>query len=106
MTSTRSKATCAVAAANILCEPLRNGAVTPETLNAVQQRREFPTRFTQRLQIAIQNRVIGPALAGKTRPKRPFAAKLLDWLPALRRIPARVIGMGIRPEHIRTPERA
>jgi 2-polyprenyl-6-methoxyphenol hydroxylase-like FAD-dependent oxidoreductase len=92
----------AVAAANILAQPLRDGAVTVETLNAVQRRREFPTRFTQRLQILLQNNIISPALAGK-RPKAPFFMKLLQW-PLLRRIPGRVLALGIRPEHIHTPE--
>ena len=55
----------AVAAANILAEPLRRGAVTVDTLNAVQRRREFPTRFTQRVQITLQNNLIGPALQGR-----------------------------------------
>src|SRR5665213_222422 len=94
----------AVAAANILAEPLRRGAVTLETLKAVQQRREFPTRFTQRLQIFLQNRIIGPALASQgQQPKAPWFFKMLQW-PLLRRIPGRVMALGVRPEHIRTPE--
>ena len=94
----------AVAAANILADPLRRGAVTLETLKAVQQRREFPTRFTQRLQIFLQNRIIGPALASQgQRPKAPWFFKMLQW-PLLRRIPGRVMALGVRPEHIRTPE--
>ncbi len=92
----------AVAAANILAQPLRDRTVTVETLSNVQRRREFPTRFTQRLQILLQNHVISPALAGK-RPKAPFFMKLLQW-PLLRRIPGRVLALGIRPEHIHTPE--
>jgi 2-polyprenyl-6-methoxyphenol hydroxylase-like FAD-dependent oxidoreductase len=94
----------AVAAANILAEPLRRGAVTHETLHAVQQRREFPTRVTQRLQILLQNRIIGPALASQgKRPRAPWFFKLLQW-PLLRRIPGRAMALGVRPEHIRTPE--
>ncbi len=94
----------AVAAANILAEPLRRGAVTLETLKAVQERREFPTRFTQRLQLAVQNNIIGPALAGSgARPRAPLMMRMLQW-PLLRRIPGRVIAVGVRPEHIRTPE--
>jgi len=94
----------AVAAANILAEPLRRGVVTSKTLNAVQQRREFPTRLTQGLQIVLQNRIIGPALASRgKRPKAPLFFKMLQ-LPLLRRIPGRVMALGIRPEHIRTPE--
>ena len=94
----------AVAAANILAEPLRRGAVTPETLRAVQQRREFPTRFTQRLQILLQNRIISPALMSQgARPQAPWFFKLLQW-PLLRRIPGRVMALGVRPEHIATPQ--
>jgi 2-polyprenyl-6-methoxyphenol hydroxylase-like FAD-dependent oxidoreductase len=92
----------AVAAANILAQPLRHGTVTMETLEQVQRRREFPTRFTQRLQIVLQNNIIGPALTGQ-RPKAPFFMKMLQW-PLLRRIPGRLLALGIRPEHIRTPE--
>ena len=92
----------AVAAANILAQPLRHGTVTMETLEQVQWRREFPTRFTQRLQIVLQNNIIGPALTGQ-RPKAPFFMKMLQW-PLLRRIPGRLLALGIRPEHIRTPE--
>jgi 2-polyprenyl-6-methoxyphenol hydroxylase-like FAD-dependent oxidoreductase len=95
----------AVAAANILAEPLRRGAVTQETLAAIQKRREFPTRVTQRLQLTLQNNLIGPALQGEGgRPKAPLLMKILQW-PLLNRIPARVMALGIRPEHIRTPER-
>jgi 2-polyprenyl-6-methoxyphenol hydroxylase-like FAD-dependent oxidoreductase len=94
----------AVAAANILAKPLREGTVTPQMLDDVQRRREFPTRVTQWLQIVIQNRVIDPVLATKERPKPPFAARLLGWFPVLRRIPARLIGIGVRPEHVHTQE--
>jgi 2-polyprenyl-6-methoxyphenol hydroxylase-like FAD-dependent oxidoreductase len=93
----------AVAAANILAAPLKRGAVTVETLKAIQQRREFPTRVTQRIQLVLQNNLIGPALQGTGRPKAPWLMKMLQW-PLLRRIPARVLALGVRPEHIRTPE--
>jgi 2-polyprenyl-6-methoxyphenol hydroxylase-like FAD-dependent oxidoreductase len=93
----------AVAAANILAEPLRAGAVTLDHLARVQARRQWPTWVTQAFQRAIQNRVIGPVLAG-AQPKPPLAVKLLDWFPALRGIPARFIGIGVRPEHIRTKD--
>ncbi len=94
----------AVAAANILWEPLRPGPVPLEVLDRVQERREWPTRATQRLQLFIQNRVISNVLALKTTPRPPLAVKLLQWFPVLRRIPARVLGMGFRPEHVQTPE--
>jgi len=93
----------AVAAANILAEPLRRGAVTIETLKQVQQRREFPTRVIQRLQIIMQNNLIGPALANKgERPRAPLFMKMLQW-PLLRRIPGRLLAYGVRPEHIHSP---
>ena len=94
----------AVAAANILAAPLRAGAATEGTLRAIQKRREFPARVTQRLQIAIQNNLIDKVLSSTERPKPPFAVKLLQWFPALQRLPARLVGMGVRPEHVRTPE--
>ncbi|HEY6920189.1 MAG TPA: FAD-dependent oxidoreductase [Methyloceanibacter sp.] len=94
----------AVAAANILWRPLREGSVHEADLRKVQERREWPTRATQRLQLFIQDRVISNVLALKTRPSAPFAVKLLNWVPLLRRIPARLIGLGFRPEHVRVPE--
>jgi 2-polyprenyl-6-methoxyphenol hydroxylase-like FAD-dependent oxidoreductase len=94
----------AVAAANILAEPLRGSAVTEQTLAAVQKRRSFPTKATQRLQLTLQNNLIGPALAGSgKRPQAPLIMKMLQW-PLLRLIPARALALGFRPEHIRTPE--
>jgi 2-polyprenyl-6-methoxyphenol hydroxylase-like FAD-dependent oxidoreductase len=91
----------AVAAANILVPRLREGGATVDDLRAVQRRRESPTRRTQRLQVAIQNRIIGSVLGRTITPKPPFAVRLLEWFPILRRLPARIIGMGFRPEHIR-----
>jgi 2-polyprenyl-6-methoxyphenol hydroxylase-like FAD-dependent oxidoreductase len=91
---------------NILAQPLRAHAMDPRYLRAVQKRREFPTRVTQAIQILVQIRVIASALGSTLTPKPPFAAKLLNWLPWLRRIPARLLGLGIRPEHVRTPEAA
>ena len=96
----------AVAAANILYQPLRDRAVTTEDLRKVEARREWPTRVTQRMQIVAQNRVISPVLASTQRPKPPFAVKVTQWFPVLQRIAARVIGIGVRPEHIHTPEGA
>jgi 2-polyprenyl-6-methoxyphenol hydroxylase-like FAD-dependent oxidoreductase len=94
----------AVAAANILYQPLRDHAVTPDDLSKVEARREWPARVTQRIQVFIQNRVISPVLAGTERPKPTFVVKLVQWFPALQRIPARLVGIGVRPEHIHTPE--
>jgi 2-polyprenyl-6-methoxyphenol hydroxylase-like FAD-dependent oxidoreductase len=94
----------AVAAANILASPLSKGAVNVERLREVQRRRTLPMRATQRIQLLIQNRVIRRVLSSNTRPSPPFVVKLLDRVPYLRRIPARLLGVGIRPEHIHTPE--
>jgi 2-polyprenyl-6-methoxyphenol hydroxylase-like FAD-dependent oxidoreductase len=95
----------AVAAANILAGPLRQGAVTLGDLRKVQRRRMFPTRVTQRLQIFVQDRIIGRVLAGRGPLKVAWPLKLARRFPRLRRIPARIIGVGIRPEHVRTPVR-
>jgi 2-polyprenyl-6-methoxyphenol hydroxylase-like FAD-dependent oxidoreductase len=95
----------AVAAANILAQPLLGGAVSSEQLRKVQERREFPTRMIQGLQVFAHKRVIGPALS-KAAPLRrlPLPFQLLRRFPVLRRIPARMIGLGFRPEHVRTPD--
>ena len=95
----------AVAAANVLAEPLRAGSVTREHLDTIQQRRTFPMKVIQRMQVVVQNNLLSPALASAERPKPPFVLRLLQWFPVLRRIPARIIGLGVRPEHIQTPER-
>ncbi|MFD0988071.1 FAD-dependent oxidoreductase [Methyloligella solikamskensis] len=94
----------AVATANILAEQLRDGPAAVGLLDEVQQRRQWPTRMTQSLQIFLQNKLIKPLLAQTSAPKAPLAIKLLNWIPPLRRIPARIIGMGFRPEHIRCRE--
>ncbi len=93
----------AVAAANLLAEPLLAGRVGVEDLRRVQQRREFPTRVTQWMQVQIQRRVIAPALAQGVSPQPPLALRLLSRWPRLRRIPGRMVGLGVRPEHVRVP---
>lgn len=90
----------AVATANILSPRLLQGSVTQQDLEAVQHRREFPTRATQRLQVVLQNRVIGRVLASTGKMSPPLAVRLLGWMPFLRRLPARLIGLGFRPEHV------
>ena len=72
-----------------------------EDLRRVQQRRMLPTRLTQRMQLFIQNRVIRRVLNSTDTLVTPLAVKLLARFPFLRRIPARLIGMGVRPEHVR-----
>ena len=94
----------AVAAANALSEPLRKGRLTIDDLERVQKRREFPTRVTQWLQVVIQRRVIARVL-GESKPfKPPLALRMINRIPPLRRIPARLIGLGIRPEHVKLAE--
>ena len=92
----------AVAAANILAEPLRERTVTTDTLAKVQRRRAFPARTTQFFQVLMQNRLIGPALGSPgRRPRAPLFMKMMQW-PLLRRLPGRLFALGIRPEHVRT----
>jgi 2-polyprenyl-6-methoxyphenol hydroxylase-like FAD-dependent oxidoreductase len=94
----------AVAAANRLAGPLRAGKVTDADLQAIEDRRTLPMRFTQGLQLTIQRQIITRVLASQQRPKPPALLKLFGAFPILRRIPARLIGLGIRPEHVQTPE--
>ena len=91
----------AVAAANILGPALLRGTLTQHDLDAVQKRRMFPTRATQRLQLTIQNNVISRVLASTKPLTLPWFFKLFQRIPYLRRIPARLVGIGFRPEHIR-----
>jgi 2-polyprenyl-6-methoxyphenol hydroxylase-like FAD-dependent oxidoreductase len=93
----------AVAAANILAGPLREGRMAPEDLARVQRRRELPTRLTQWFQVQVQNRVIAPVLGGAATARLPLVLRLLRRFAVLRRIPARLIGIGIRPEHVKVP---
>ena len=90
----------AVATANLLAEKLREGTLRDEDVGAVQRRREFPARVTQQLQLFIQNRVIRSVLAADAPFEPPLALRLLDVFPVLRQLPARLIGMGVRPEHV------
>ena len=95
----------AVAAANILAKPLRHGAVTDLVLNKVQKRREFPVRMIQNMQVFAHERLIRPSLGSRAPIHRlPRLLRLLQRFPALRRIPARVVGMGFRPEHVHSPD--
>ena len=96
----------AVAAANILAEPLRGGAVGDDVLQQVQERREFPTRVTQRMQVFMQNSVIRSVLASQRRAQAAVAAPAAAAFPAAApRFRRGSLGLGVRPEHIRTPER-
>jgi 2-polyprenyl-6-methoxyphenol hydroxylase-like FAD-dependent oxidoreductase len=92
----------AVAAANILAEPLRTGTADEKHSCKIQKRRELPTRLTQGLQLLIQNRVINRVLKSDKPISPPTFLKLFQRWPFLRRIPARIMGIGFRPEHIKT----
>jgi 2-polyprenyl-6-methoxyphenol hydroxylase-like FAD-dependent oxidoreductase len=96
----------AVAAANLLWEPLSRGRPSEEDLARVQRRREFPARVTQRIQVFLQNRVISRALQVRGKLDIPWPVRALARIAWLRRIPARMIGLGVRPEHVHTPQRA
>jgi len=92
----------AVAAANILAAPLRDGSLSLEHLQQVQRRRLPATRIVQRLQILVQDRIVTPVLGSRARKLSvPLALRLLVRIPLLRRIPGRLVGMGVRPEHVR-----
>ena len=93
----------AVAAANGLAKPLREGTVSTRDLARIQRRREFPTRVTQRIQATIRQQIAGSADAkGPTR--LPWAMRLLEHTTIPRRMRTRFIGIGVRPEHVKTPE--
>ena len=94
----------AVATANLLHGPLRRGRPTVAELDRVRRRRRLAVRLVQRAQVAIQDRVIGPALAGTAFRRVPLVARLLRRVPVLRRLPARLIGMGVRMERVRSPD--
>ena len=91
----------AVAAANLLAEPLHRGTIAEHHLKAVERRRESPTRSTQRMQVFIQNRIISRVLAGGApTTKLPLPIRILQKFPRLQRIPGRLLGLGFRPEHV------
>jgi len=92
----------AIAAANILAAPLRNGRLTTDHLAAVEKRRTFPMKVIQSMQLTVQNRLIDRLLDSNQPFEAPTVMKLFNWFPLLRRIPARIVGVGVRPEHIRT----
>jgi 2-polyprenyl-6-methoxyphenol hydroxylase-like FAD-dependent oxidoreductase len=93
----------AVAAANILAQPLRDRTLTEAHLQAVQRRRTLPTRLTQGMQVAIQQRILDPVIGSDKPITAPWPLRLFNRLPWLARIPARLVGVGFRPEHVRTP---
>nr|WP_249812052.1 FAD-dependent oxidoreductase [Bradyrhizobium sp. 135] len=93
----------AVATANLLADKLQNGAPSENELDAVRRRREFPVKMTQRMQMIVQNNIISGALQGGDRPlKVPLIVRLITALPWLQGIPARLLALGVRPEHVQS----
>ena len=97
----------AIATANILSASLRgSGPVTDADLARVQARREFPTKVTQAMQVFIQNRVISRVLGSSGKMKPPWLVRLFIYFPLLRRLPAGLMGIGVRPERVTSPDSA
>jgi 2-polyprenyl-6-methoxyphenol hydroxylase-like FAD-dependent oxidoreductase len=94
----------AVATANLLWKPLKEGTLTEADLARVQKRREFPMRVTQRIQVAAQNNILQPVLNSTKPLEPPWVLRLIDRTPLLQRIPAWLVGIGVRPEHVHSPE--
>ncbi|CAN5327398.1 hypothetical protein BH23GEM4_BH23GEM4_19250 [soil metagenome] len=94
----------AVAAANLLWRPLTEGVPTPDDLTRVQARRQWPVNVIQGLQLFLQDRVIGPTLGARQSIRPPWPVRVLNKVPLLRRLPARLIGMGVRMERVRSPD--
>jgi 2-polyprenyl-6-methoxyphenol hydroxylase-like FAD-dependent oxidoreductase len=92
----------AIAAANILGAPLREGRLTTDHLAQVQKRRTFPMQVIQKMQLTVQNRLIDRLLDTRKPFEAPAIMKLFNYFPLLRRLPARLVGIGVRPEHVRT----
>jgi 2-polyprenyl-6-methoxyphenol hydroxylase-like FAD-dependent oxidoreductase len=93
----------AVAAANALAGPLARGEDPDPLLHKVQERRLLPTRIIQRGQKLAQDNIIGTVLSGRPITNAPRVVRMLDRFPLLRRIPGRIIGQGVRREHVRSP---
>jgi 2-polyprenyl-6-methoxyphenol hydroxylase-like FAD-dependent oxidoreductase len=94
----------AVAAANILAEPLRRGTAGIDLLAKIQRRRALPTRLTQGFQVMIQKQLIAPVLGSSGRAVLPWRQWLLHHVKFLLRIRGHIVGLGFRPEHVRTPD--
>jgi 2-polyprenyl-6-methoxyphenol hydroxylase-like FAD-dependent oxidoreductase len=94
----------AVATANILAAKLVKGCPTEEELDAVRMRREFPVRMTQAMQVMVQNRIISVALRPGNEPiKPPLPMRLVNAVPWLQGLTARLLAVGVRPEHVQSP---
>lgn len=95
----------AVATANLLAAKMLKGRLSEDDLDAVRRRREFPVRMTQAMQVIVQNNVITLALKPGSEPiKPPLFARVVNAIPWLQGITARFIAIGVRPEHVHSPE--
>jgi 2-polyprenyl-6-methoxyphenol hydroxylase-like FAD-dependent oxidoreductase len=95
----------AVATANLLAAKLKAETLQDGDLDSVRRRRLFPVKVIQGLQVAVHNRVLKPAVSGARRSlKVPWPLKLLDSHAWLRRWPAQFLGLGVRPEHVHSPD--
>jgi 2-polyprenyl-6-methoxyphenol hydroxylase-like FAD-dependent oxidoreductase len=92
----------AVATANLLAAKLRDRPVTVSELEEVQKRREWPTRVIQSMQAFIHRNVVTGRSSGND-DKLPLLPRIFLWFPFLRALPARLIGLGLRPEHVHSP---
>ncbi len=91
----------AVATANLLAGKLQHGCPSEDELDAVRRRREFPVKMTQRMQVMVQNKIISGALQSGDRPlKVPLMVRLVTAIPWLQGIPARLLALGVLPEHV------
>lgn len=96
----------AVAAANLFAAPLAAGALEDDALDALQRRREGPVRVTQRVQSMLQDRLVLPLLDREgPAPAPPLPLRIVSAIPLLQRVIGRAIGLGVRPEHVRSPAR-
>ena len=97
----------AVAAANVLAAPLADARVGAQALTPllarIEARRLFPTRLTQAVQVAVQTRILGPVLDSQQPLAVPWLLRLLNRFARLRALPAYAVGVGVRPEHVRSP---
>jgi 2-polyprenyl-6-methoxyphenol hydroxylase-like FAD-dependent oxidoreductase len=94
----------AVATANLLAAKLAVGCPSEDELDTVRRRREFPVKMTQRMQVVVQNNIVNAALKPGNQPlKAPLVMRLLTAVPWLQGITARFVGLGVRPEHVRSP---
>jgi 2-polyprenyl-6-methoxyphenol hydroxylase-like FAD-dependent oxidoreductase len=94
----------AVAAANIVSGPLRDGTLSVRHLQQVQKRREFPVRLMHWFQTLVERQIVKPVLASRETPSVPWILRLPDRSPAFRRVLGHVIGLGFRREHVQTPD--